>query len=60
MASKTASEKVQPYVALAREYHRTGDVVLRRQAEENIREVAPTLAYAEKVIAEMYRDVVRA
>ena len=32
------------------------DVVLRNQAEQNIREAAPTLAYAEKVIRRLYRE----
>lgn len=55
MTDEKMREIVSNYVALAREAHRTGDVVIRRQCEENIRVVAPR-DYAEKVIAEMYQQ----
>lgn len=47
-------ELIEKFAAQAREYHRTHDVVLRREAEERIREAAPTRAYAEKVIRNLY------
>ncbi len=45
--------RVAELAKLAREYHRTGNVTLRDQVEETIREIAPR-AYAAKVISEMY------
>ncbi len=53
MTKQKMQDIIRQFIAVAREAHRTGDVVRRRQAEENIREVAPR-AYAEKVIREMY------
>ncbi len=52
--SKKIKNLVEQFAALARECHRTGDVVRRNQAEESIREVA-SRSYAAKVIAALYR-----
>lgn len=52
---KKRIDMVNQFADQAKEYHRRHDVVLRRQAEESIREVAPSLAYAEEVIRELYK-----
>lgn len=52
-------EKTQDIVSQlaiqAKEYHRRGNVVLRNQTEKQIYDAAPSVAYAKKVIAELYR-----
>ena len=56
MANKVTDEKrsdlIRQFTALAQEYHRTGDTVMRDQAIRDLREVAPP-AVADKIIAEI-------
>lgn len=46
------NDMVVQFVALWKEYDRTGDVDLRRQVEEDIRRVAPR-AVAEKILKDL-------
>ncbi len=54
MTKEKRAALIAQFSTLAREYHRTGDVVLRRQAERSIMETAPTLACGRKIIAGLY------
>ena len=53
MTKAKRREMVEQFASLAREYHRTGNVTLRAQAEESIRELLPR-AMAAKVIRDLY------
>jgi hypothetical protein len=49
-------EIVARFAELARDAERRGDTTMMRQWEQEIREVAPSLAYARKVIANLYEE----
>jgi hypothetical protein len=54
MKKNERDDLIRRFSEHAREFNRRGDVVRRNQAEESIRELAPTRAYADRVISKLY------